>query len=404
VTPRQTLLARLANPASTKTILLVLDGVGDLRGSAQAQTALERAELPHLDDLARRGALGRIQPVGVGITPGSGPGHLALFGYDPTMPEADIGRGVLEALGDGIDVAPGDVAARGNFATVDAMGNLVDRRAGRLPTAECERIVARLRPALERFPGVEVHAGEGHRFVVLLKGPGLVPDVTDTDPQTTGVAPLPLRAKSPAGAETERRLAPALAAMREVIGDEPRANAFVVRGFAGLPHLPQLPEMHRLRCGAFAGYPLYRGVAKACGMEIVPCGKPFAETVAAVEQAWDRFDLFFLHVKKTDMAGEDGDLNAKVAALEEVDALLPRLLALGPDVVAVTGDHSTPAPMAAHSWHPVPLLLWSERVFRDECDRFDELAAIRGGLGTFPASELFGLLLANAGRLAKYGA
>jgi 2,3-bisphosphoglycerate-independent phosphoglycerate mutase len=409
VTSRQKLLARLAVPGSSKIVLLILDGVGDIRTAAQPETALDRAAVPHLDALAARGALGRLVPVATGITPGSGPGHLALFGYDPTEPEADIGRGVLEALGDGVEIAPGDVAARGNFATLDTAGKVVDRRAGRITTAECERIVGRLQPVLERFPGVAVFAGEGHRFVVHLKGPGpkglgLTPDVTDSDPQALGVAPLEITATSPAGEETARRLVPALAAMNAAIADEPKANGMLLRGFAGLPHLPQLGEMHQLRCGAFAGYPLYRGAAKACGMEIVPCGKSIGETVDAVAAAWDRFDLFFLHVKKTDQAGEDGDLGAKVAALEEVDAVLPRLLALAPDVIAVTGDHSTPAPMKAHSWHPVPLLVAGPQTFVDLSYTFTEAAAIGGGLGTFPASELMGLLLANAGRLAKYGA
>ena len=404
MTSRQTLLARLAIPGSTKIVLLVLDGVGDLRSASQPKTALDLARLPQFDALARAGALGRLIPVAQGITPGSGPGHLALFGYDPTEPEADIGRGVLEALGDGLQIAPGDIAARGNFATVDAAGRIVDRRAGRIPTAECERVVARLQPVLVDFPGVFVHAGEGHRFVVHVRGPGLSPALSDTDPQSVGVAPLPLLATGPAGEEAVRRLQPALAAMSRAIADEPKANALLLRGFDDLPHLPQLPDLHRLRCGAFAGYPLYRGAAKACGMEIVPCGKPFGETVAAVRAAWDRFDLFFLHVKKTDAAGEDGDLAAKVSALEEVDSLLPELLALGPDVVAVTGDHSTPAPMKAHSWHPVPLLVSGPRVFMDETREFSEIAAIGGAIGTLPASELLGLLLANAGRLAKYGA
>jgi 2,3-bisphosphoglycerate-independent phosphoglycerate mutase len=404
MTPHQQLLARLAQPAATKIVLLVLDGVGDLRTEAQPQTALELARIPNLDALARRGALGRIVPVAQGITPGSGPGHLALFGYDPVAPEADIGRGVLEALGDGIDIRPGDVAARGNFATAGADGKLTDRRAGRIPTSECERLATRLNAVLGPHPGVSVHAGEGHRFVVHLRGDNLSPKVSDTDPQAHGVPPLELRALVPEAEETARRLNAALAAMAPVIAGEPKANRMLLRGFAGLPHLPQLGDLHRMRCGAFATYPLYRGAAKACGMEVVPSGKSFGETIAAARANRDRFDYFFLHVKKTDQAGEDGDLAAKVRALEEVDALLADLLAVRPDVVAVTGDHSTPVPMRLHSWHPVPVLLWSDRCFADDCQEFTELAAARGFLGTVRSSELMGLLLANAGRLAKYGA
>jgi 2,3-bisphosphoglycerate-independent phosphoglycerate mutase len=404
VNPHQRLLARLARPAESKIVLLVLDGVGDLRSAAQPRTALDLARLPHLDELARRGALGRLLPIAPGITPGSGPGHLALFGYDPTMPEADIGRGVLEALGDGVDLAAGDVAARGNFATADAAGLLTDRRAGRIPTAECERLATRLNDALRPFPGLRVHAGEGHRFVLHVRGPGASDRVSDTDPQALGVPPLPLAALDEEARPMVERLGPALAAMARAIADEPRANRLLLRGFAGLPHLPQLPEMLKLRCGAFAGYPLYRGAAKACGMRIVSTGQSFEETVAAVAARWGDFDFFFRHVKKTDQAGEDGDLAAKAKALEAVDAGLPALLALAPDVVAVTGDHSTPAPLKAHSWHPVPLLLWSEVCSTDECAEFTEAAAVHGALGTLRSNELMGLLLANAGRLAKFGA
>jgi 2,3-bisphosphoglycerate-independent phosphoglycerate mutase len=400
------MLARLAQTADSKIVLLVLDGIGDVVSAAQPQTALQAARTPNLDALARRSSLGRIVPVGYGITPGSGPGHLALFGYDPATPEADIGRGVLEALGEGLDIRPGDIAARGNFATADAQGMLTDRRAGRIPTPECERLVAAINPLLPQSPEMEarVVAGEGHRFVLHLRGPWLSSEVADTDPQQLGVPPNPVRATSPAGEKTAARLGPVLAAIEKAIAHEPRANRALLRGFAGLPHLPALGEIHKLRLGAFAGYPLYRGAAKACGMEVVPCGKKISEIVEAVAANWERFDYFFLHVKQTDQAGEDGDLAAKIAAVEDVDAALPRLLDLGPNTVAITGDHSTPAPMKAHSFHPVPLLVSSPIAFIDESTRFTETEALRGHLGTIPSRDLMGLLLAHAGRLAKYGA
>lgn len=192
--------------------------------------------------------------------------------------------------------------------------------------------------------------------------------------------------------------------MEAAIADEPKANRALLRGFSQMPHLPPMPELYKMRCGAFAGYPLYRGVAQACGMEVVPCGKRIGDLLDVVEQRWADFDLFFLHVKQTDQAGEDGDLAAKTAAIEEVDRALPRLLALSPDVVAVTGDHSTPAPMKAHSFHPVPLLVASKLAFLDGSTAFDERQAMRGHLGTFPSRDLVGLLLAHAGRLEKYGA
>ncbi len=419
---RQALLNRLAQPNERRIVLLVLDGVGDLRTDAQPRTALDEARTPNLDRLAARSALGRLVPVGAGITPGSGPGHLALFGYEPTAPEVDIGRGVLEALGLGLEVPPDAVVARGNFATVDGSGLLTDRRAGRIPTAEGERICARLARRIEAAgsaPGdalgdgieVEVHPGEAYRFVLLFRAaagtPPLDPGLADTDPQQLGVAALPAQAAAGAGEsarQTADRIAPAVAALQAELQDEERANTFLLRGFSKLPVLPGVGELYRLRAAALAGYPIYRGVAKVCGMEIVDCGGSFGEVLDGLEDRWSDFDYFFLHVKGTDMAGEDGDLAAKVGVIEEVDALLPRLLDLGPDVLAITGDHSTPAPMQAHSWHPVPLLLWSEGCFVDECSRFTEVEAIRGAIGTIPACDLMGLLLANAGKLAKFGA
>lgn len=401
-------LARLAQPSERKIVLLVLDGVGDLRTAEQPQTALEAATTPNFDALAARSALGRIVPVAPGVTPGSGPGHLALFGYDPTDPETDIGRGVLEALGLDMEIRRGDVVARGNFATADAAGKLTDRRAGRPPTEESRRLSAAMQRAVDAaaVPGVEVviEPGEGHRFVLLLRGQGLSSAVADTDPQEVGVEPLPPRAAAPAAEPTVAKLDAILAAMNGAIAGEPKANRVLLRGFSGLPHLPGVPDLYRLRAGAFAGYPLYRGVAAVCGMELVRCGKPVGEVIDAVAARWADFDYFFLHVKYTDMAGEDGDLAAKVRVIEEADAALPRLLDLGPDVVAVTGDHSTPAPMASHSWHPVPLLVASDRCFIDDAGRFTEGEAVRGHLGTLPAHQLMGLLLANADRLAKFGA
>lgn len=419
---RQVLLTRLAQPNERRIVLLVLDGVGDLRTDAQPRTALDEARTPNLDRLAARSALGRLVPAGAGITPGSGPGHLALFGYEPTSPEVDIGRGVLEALGLGLDLSPDTLVARGNFATVDGAGLLTDRRAGRLSGAEGRRICARLARRIEAGGNalgetlgdgieIEIHPGEAYRFVLLFRPrantPRLDADLADTDPQQLGVAPLPVRATGGAGEPARRtaeRIAPAVAALRAELQDEERANAFLLRGFSKLPELPGVGELYRLRAAALAGYPLYRGVAKVCGMEVVDCGKSFREILDRLEERWSDFDYFFLHVKGTDMAGEDGDVRAKAGVIESVDALLPRLLDLDPDVLAITGDHSTPAPMKAHSWHPVPLLLRSESCFVDECSRFTEVEALRGAIGTLPSSDLMGLLLAHSARLAKFGA
>ena len=399
-------LRRLSRPADTKLVLLVLDGVGDLKTASQPRTALEAAATPNLDRLAAGGSTGRILPVDWAVTPGSGPGHLALFGYDPREPAADIGRGVLEALGADLDVRAGDVAARGNFATADGSGELTDRRAGRIPTEECRRLVQKLEEAIPSDLDLEVtvRAGEGHRFVLLLRGEDLSPELADTDPQRLGVPPRTVEAAAPEAEATAERVRRLVGAFQEALADEERANRVLLRGFSTLPNLPSLPDLYGIRCGAFAGYPLYRGVASACGMEKVPCGKELSEIAAGVAERWDRFDYFFLHVKQTDAAGEDGDLAKKIEVLEAVDRELPDLLALGPDVLAVTGDHSTPAPMKGHSWHPVPVLLSADTAFVDPVERFDETAVLGGHLGTFPSRALLALMLAHAGRLAKYGA
>ncbi len=410
------LLRRLAQPNESKIVLLVLDGVGDIRTEEQPQTALEAARLPNLDALAGRSALGRLMPVYPGVTPGSGPGHLGLFGYDPSDPGADIGRGILEAIGEGLPIGPGDVAARGNFATASRTGHLTDRRAGRIPTDECRRLCRTINLALDAalqaapIPGlsVTVAPGEGHRFVLHLRGQAggapLCAAIADTDPQQLDVPPLDVRATAPEGEATAAAIARVVEIIERAIVEEPRANRALLRGFSQLPHLPQIPELYKLRAGAFAGYPLYRGAAAASGMEIVPCGKAFSEILNAVRANWDRFDFFFLHVKQTDQAGEDGDRTAKIQVLEDVDAHLPDLLALKPDVVAITGDHSTPAPMKAHSWHPVPLLIHSGVCSWGFADEFSERACAHGEIGTIPSFQMMSLLLANAGRLAKFGA
>jgi len=405
------LLSRLAQPGDGKIVFLVLDGVGDIRTVDQPETALDAAAIPHLDEVAARSALGRVLPVIQGVTPGSGPGHLALFGYDPTEPRYDIGRGALEALGVGVDFGPGDVVARGNFATLDADGLVTDRRAGRISTEENRRLTALLNRGLEGAPAegirVSIHSGEGHRFVLLVEGEGLSAEIEDTDPQETGVPPLELTPRDERARATVERLQPVLERLRGALAGEARANGFLLRGFETLPEIETMDRLYWLRLGCFAGYPLYRGVAKLCGMELVDCGKEAADLFEGVRSRWADFDFFFIHVKGTDKAGEDGDLAAKARVLEEVDRALPRLLDLldpGTDVFAVTGDHSTPAPMKLHSWHPVPLLVHGPYCFVDDETTFTETAAVRGHLGTFPSSELLGLLLANAGRLHKFGA
>jgi len=366
-------------------------------------TELEAASTPNLDRLAAGGICGMSMPIAPGITPGSGPAHLALFGYDPLA--YGIGRGVLEALGIGFDLHPDDVAARGNFCTLDPVSAAItDRRAGRIPTEECVRLVQKLRSIL--LPGVQVFVepARDYRFVLVLRGADLADGLTETDPQRTGVPPLPVEPTRPEAARTAGLFNQWLEAAFRLLADEHPANGCILRGMARNPGLPPLPEVSGMRCAALATYPMYRGLAKLAGMDILAAGSTIEEEVQALHRHWGAFDFFFLHVKKTDSAGEDGDFAQKVQVIEEVDRLLPDILDLEPDVLVVTGDHSTPALWKSHSWHELPVLLWSRYVRPDAVTRFGERSCMAGGLGHIHHLDLLPLALANAGRLTKFGA
>lgn len=398
------IVERQAQRTESRILWLVLDGLGDLPRAGDAATPLSAAETPNLDRLAREGCCGRFDPVGPGITPGSGPGHLGLFGYDPS--EYEIGRGVLSAVGIDFPLRPGDVAARFNFCTVDREGKITDRRAGRLPTAENERLVARLRQ-IRPAPGVElfVETESEHRGVLVLRGDGLGCRVSDTDPQRTGVVPLEARALDEASQRTAAIVTAFVAEARRLLAPEERANLILLRGFDALPSLPSMAERFRLRPVCIATYPMYRGLARLVGMAMPPAPRQLADFPAALRAVWAEHDFFFAHVKYTDKAGEDGDFTRKQEVIEEVDRLLPELLAPGFEVVVVTADHSTPCCFRAHSWHPVPALVWSPgRVFRDSVEAFSEGHCLAGGLGRQPLRFLIAEALAAAGKLAKFGA
>jgi len=392
---------------TTKIVLLVLDGLGDIPSESRGWvTPLEAARTPNFDALAPRCAQGRILPVAPGVTPGSGPGHLALFGYDPL--ETTVGRGVLEAIGAGVELQPGDVAARANFCAVDAAGVITDRRAGRIPSEQSARLVGLLAEKVKRIEDVDVllKAGKGHRFVVVLRGPGLAGDVTDADPHKEGrvIPPAAPLGDDPGSAKTARIVNEFVRRAGELLRDERPANAALMRGLSARPRFPGLRERFKLRAAALAAYPMYRGVAQLAGMEVLPVGETPLDAFAVAKRAWNEHDFFFIHVKGTDQAGEDGDFDAKVATIEAVDQALPALLALKPDVLCVTGDHSTPVPVKQHSWHPVPTLVYAPLCGADRAPRFHEQAARTGSLGVLASKDLMAVLLANAGRLDKYGA
>jgi 2,3-bisphosphoglycerate-independent phosphoglycerate mutase len=395
-------LKALAIPAQTKIVLLVLDGLGGLPRAGDSKTELEAARTPNLDRLAAQGNLGLADPVAPGITPGSGPGHLGLFGYDPL--QFRIGRGVLEAVGIDLELTERDLAARGNFCSVDAAGLITDRRAGRIPTETCARLAQLLEKI--RVPGVQliVRPVREHRFVVLFRGDGLKEGLSETDPQQVGKAPLPVHAEVPQAKAAADIANQFVAEAKRVLASEHPANMVLLRGFSKYPRLPKLTDIYGVRAAVIAVYPMYRGLAKLVGMQAVKTGDTVADEFAALESVYADFDFFFVHVKKTDSAGEDGNFDKKVSIIEEVDAQIPRLLQLKPDVLVVTCDHSTPAAFKAHSWHPVPVLLFSKWCRPDGAPRFTERECRTGSIGHVRSAELMPLVMSHAERLTKFGA
>lgn len=397
-------LRELVTKNSRKMVLLVMDGLGGLPIEPGGPTELESSAKPNLDILANEGCLGQTIPIRHGITPGSGPAHLSLFGYDPL--QYVVGRGVLEAIGVGMDVRPGDVAARGNFCTVDSSGNIIDRRAGRISSAESAPIVERL--AAIQIPTVtpEVRQVKEYRFAVVLRGEDLHPDVADTDPQKTGVPPLPARATTEAARRTADLFTTWVGRTKPLLAGEPKANGLTLRGFSTDPRLPRFPDIFGLRAACVAVYPMYKGVARLVGMDVLSFpGETPVDEFRTVAEAWDSYDFFFVHIKKTDSAGEDGKFEDKVKVVEAVDAALSQLVGLEPDVLVVTGDHSTPSKIKTHTWHPVPFLLWAPATVRpDDQIAFGERACSQGGMGTVLATDIMPLMMAHAERLGKYGA
>jgi len=394
----------LLRDSSSKIILLVMDGLGGLPVEPGGPTELEAAETPVMDQLALEGVLGQVTPIRTGITPGSGPAHLALFGYDPI--EYEIGRGVLESVGVGLEVGLGDIAARGNFCTLSEDGNIVDRRAGRVSSEEAKPLVDRLK-AVE-VPGVatEVRHVKEYRFAVVMRGENLNPEILDTDPQRTRVPPLPATAQTAVAEPTAVLFNQWISKAKQILSDQPKANGLTLRGFSTDPRLPTFKDSFGLKAAAISVYPMYRGVASLVGMQVIDFeGEAPEDEFSALKVAWDDYDFFFIHIKKTDSKGEDGDFVGKAKIIESVDQALPQLLDLHPDVLIITGDHSTPARMKTHSWHPVPFLLSAPATARPDDQRsFGERACGHGGLGDFPSMNTLPLALAHAGRLEKFGA
>lgn len=395
-------IREIAIPSPARIVFLIMDGLGGLPHPDTGRTELETAVHPNLDRLAREGNCGLADPVAPGVTPGSGPGHLAIFGYDPVA--CNIGRGALEAVGIDADFRDGDVAARGNFCSIDDRGLVTDRRAGRISTDKCIDLSARLDRIEVEGTQTFVYPVREHRFVLVMRGDGLAPDLEDTDPQQTGLPPRPVKALSPESGKAAAAANAFIARAREVLKGNHPANMVLLRGFAQRPHLPSVSDIYGLKAGAIAAYPMYRGLARLAGMSVLELARSIEDEFAILAQRFAEHDFFFLHVKQTDSAGEDGDFRRKVQVIEQVDALLPRALELKPDVIVVTGDHSTPAVLGAHSWHPVPFLLHSRWCRPDGLALFGERACAGGSLGRFPMQRAMLLAAAHAQKLTKFGA
>ncbi len=392
----------LHQPNDSKIVMLVADGLGGLPLEPGGKTELETAQTPNLDELARLGVCGLSIPVRLGITPGSGPGHLGLFGYDPL--KYQIGRGALEATGIGFELGPHDVAARGNYCTLDAQGRIADRRAGRISSEESAPLAVLLRQV--KIAGVEIFVEpvKEHRFVVVFRGPGLHGHIHDTDPQRTGVPPLEPIAADDESQRTAEIAAEFVRQATKLLANQPKANGLTLRGFSPRPDLPTYDEVYGLRAAAIAVYPMYKGLARLVGMTVVGKPQSLEEEIQLLKENYNKFDFFFLHYKYTDSSGEDGAFEKKVQRIEEFDATIRAVIDLAPDVLIVTGDHSTPSLLKSHSWHPVPTMLVSKCCRTDSCQAFNESECLRGGLGQFEAMHLMTLALANAQRLGKFGA
>ena len=395
-------MKKISRTSPSKIVFLIIDGVGGLPHPETGKTELESARKPNLSRIARDSLCGLIDPISPGITPGSAPGHLAIFGYDPI--KYSIGRGVVEALGIDLELKPEDITARGNFCTVDNKGIIIDRRAGRVSTDKSTELCRSLNNIAINGAEISVLPVKEHRFVLILRGEALSPELADSDPQQAGLAPKQIEALSPQAQRTAEIANEFVSQARSLLQGKTPANMVLLRGFSRRPDIPSIPEIYKLKPAVIAIYPMYRGLAKLVEMQVLPGGESITEQLNSLRRYYADYDFFFVHFKNTDARGEDGNFRAKVQAIEELDDALPSLLSLDPEVLIITGDHSTPATLAMHSWHPVPFMLRSRWCRSDNVTEFSEKACLAGGMGRFPATEIMPLAMANALKLDKFGA
>jgi 2,3-bisphosphoglycerate-independent phosphoglycerate mutase len=398
----QELVKELAVETDSRIVFLIMDGLGGLPVSGDGKTTLELARTPNMDALVEKNTCGLADPIAPGISPGSGPAHLSLFGYDPV--KYLMGRGVLEALGIDFPLKPGDIAIRVNFCTVDNDGVVTDRRAGRISTEKCAELAEKLDTIKVKGAELFVRPVKEHRAAVVIRAPGLGGNLKDTDPQVTGKKPLPLSPEDEASKKTANLANNFLEKAQDILKNEKPANMMLFRGISSFAKYPSMNEVYKVKAAAIAQYPMYRGLARLLGMDVLDVGEKLENLFDVLERVYRDYTYFFIHVKKTDSAGEDGDWARKVEVIEAVDKQVTRVTALEPECLVITGDHSTPAPLKAHSWHPLPVLLASTNCRPDQVREFNEKECIHGGLGRFLSTSLMPLAMAHALKLERFGA
>jgi len=397
----QEFVKKLATKTDSKIVLIVMDGLGGCQNET-GKTELESASHPNMDALAKKSICGLSDPVSAGITPGSGPAHLSLFGYDPL--KCEIGRGLLDTLGIDFEFTPDDLAARGNYCTVDDNGFITDRRAGRISTEKNVELCKKL-DGME-IDGVKIFAMpvREHRFSVIFRGKNLSDKLLDSDPQQKGLKPLDVVATEKSAASSAKIVNKFIEEVEEILKNEKPANMVLLRGFSKMVNLPKFQDVYKLNPVCIAIYPMYKGLARLCGMDVIKGCETIESEFETLVKNFNMYDFFYFHIKQTDSSGEDGDFQRKVKVIEQVDRSIPLLTNLEPDVIIITGDHSTPAVHSGHSWHPVPVLIYSKKCRLDKVERFSEIDCIAGGLGRINARDVMPLALSNAGKLLKYGA
>lgn len=400
---REELFEKISIKNQNKMIMIILDGLGGL--PVKGKTELESAKTPNLDDLASNSELGLTHPISIGVTPGSGPAHLSLFGYDPL--KYTIGRGILEALGVDVKVGAKDFAIRGNFAT-QKNNIIIDRRAGRITNEKNREIISYLKKRIKKIDDIKISlfSGEEHRFVLRLSGNDLSENVTDADPEEIGKPMLYSMAKSKKAEKTAKILNKFIDRLTKELKDFYPVNTCLLRGIAKYPDIPHMSKLFKLKPAAIAVYPMYKGLAQLVGMEILETQKSIKDEINTLEKNYNNYNFFFIHVKKTDSYGEDGDFEKKIKIIEEFDALLPQILKLNPDTLVITGDHSTPSILKSHSWHPNPFLIKAkyQRKNSETATKFSETSCAKGILGQFNSTDILPLMMANSMKFRKYGA